>query len=153
MRMCCVYIVYGDCVYGHCSRDGVHGYCIHGDGIHGDGVFGDCAHGGEMVMAEVSQYSFRSINRPTNSVRQTIRRQIDELHRRCEQVKSQRDDLQQALLQRERDINALLRCVCVCVCVCACVCMYMCVNVYTCAPVCVCVCVCIQVCVIYIKPL
>ena len=44
-------------------------------------------------------------------MRKTIMRHIDELTERCEVVKNQRDELQKALLQRERDINSLLRCV------------------------------------------
>jgi hypothetical protein len=45
----------------------------------------------------------------TTIIRHTIRKRIDDLTEKCELVKNQRDELQKALLQREKDINALMK--------------------------------------------
>lgn len=50
-----------------------------------------------------------SVRRKHKTYRPTIRKHIDELTERCEVVKNQRDELQKALIQRERDINALMK--------------------------------------------
>lgn len=58
--------------------------------------------------ASESSSSSQFVRGKTGTIRRTIRKHIDELTERCEVVKNQRDELQKVLLQRERDINALM---------------------------------------------